>query len=94
MRLLDLELMLDEAVHPEYMIILSLELELIANEEAKLLLSLDLELLQSFLKDSIKLFLYMSGFRIYLLYFEINLAQIICQLIFSSLDVWINFFNL
>ena len=94
MRLLDLELVLDEAIHPKNMIVLSFEFKLIANEEAELLLSLHLKLLQSFLENSIELLLYMGSLRIYLLYLEIDLTEIISELIFSSLDIWIDFLNL
>jgi len=92
--LLDLELVLDEAIHPKNMIVLSFEFKLITNEEAELLLSLYLKLLQSFLENSIELLLYMGSFRIYLLYLEIDLTEIISELIFSSLDIWIDFLNL
>lgn len=94
MWLLDLELVLDEAIHPKNMIVLSFEFKLITNEEAELLLSLYLKLLQSFLENSIELLLYMGSFRIYLLYLEIDLTEIISELIFSSLDIWIDFLNL
>lgn len=94
MRLLDLELVLDEAIHPKNMIVLSFEFKLIANEEAELLLSLYLKLLQSFLENSIELLLYMGSLRIYLLYLEIDLTEIISELIFSPLDIWIDFLNL
>ena len=94
MRLLDLELVLDEAIHPKNVIVLSFEFKLIADEEAELLLSLYLKLLQSFLENSIELLLYMGSFRIYLFYLEIDLTEIISELIFSSLDIWIDFLNL
>lgn len=94
MGLLNLELMLDEAIHPKDMIILSLEFKLIADEEAELLLSLNLQLLQSFLEDSIQLLLDMGSFRVDLLYLKINFTEIIGELILSSLDVWIDFFDL
>ena len=94
MRLLDLELVLDEAIHPKNVIVLSFEFKLIADEEAELLLSLYLKLLQSFLENSIELLLYMGSLRIYLFYFEVDLTEIISELIFSSLDIWIDFLNL
>lgn len=94
MRLLDLELVLDEAIHPKNVIVLSFEFKLIANEEAELLLSLYLKLLQSFLENSIELLLYMGSLRIYLFYLEVDLTEIISELIFSSLDIWIDFLNL
>ena len=94
MRLLDLELVLDEAIHPKDVIVLSFEFKLIADEEAELLLSLYLKLLQSFLENSIELLLYMGSFRIDLLYLEIYLTEIISELIFSSLNIWIDFLNL
>lgn len=53
MRLLDFELMLDEAIHPQYVVVLSLKLELVADKKAELLLSLDLQLLQRFLENGV-----------------------------------------
>jgi hypothetical protein len=93
-RLLDFELMLDEAIHPQYVVVLSLKLELIADKKAELLLSLDLQLLQRFLENGVELFLYMGGFRINFFYLEVDFTEIISQLILPSFDVWINLFHL
>lgn len=43
MRLLDFQLVLDEAVHPKDVVVLTLQFQLVADQEAQLLLSLVLQ---------------------------------------------------
>lgn len=94
MGLLDLELMLNEAVHPKDVVILSLQLKLVADEETQLLLCLVLEFPQGLLEDCVELFFDEGGFRVDLFYLQVDLAQIVGQLILSAFDVRIDFFNL
>lgn len=86
--------MLDEAIHPEDVIILSFKLELIADEETKLLFCLVLELSQSLLEDGVKLLLDVGCFRVDFLDFQVDFAQIIGQLILAPFDIGIDFFDL
>jgi hypothetical protein len=86
--------MFDERIHPKYVIVLSFEFKLIADEKAQFLFSLILEFFQCFLKDCVELFFDVGCFGVNFFDFEIDFAEIVCELIFSTFDVGIDFFDI
>lgn len=94
MRLLDIELVLDKAIHPQNMVVLSFQLQLVADQKGQLFLGLVLQLLQSLLENSVELLLDVGGLGVNFLYFQVDFAKIVCKLVFPPLYVGVDFLHL
>lgn len=77
MRLLDIELVLDKAIHPENVVVLSFQLQLVADQKGQLFLGLVLQFLQGLLENGVELLLDVGGLRVNFLYFQVNFAEIV-----------------
>lgn len=77
MRLLDIELVLDKAIHPENVVVLSFQLQLVADQKGQLFLRLVLQFLQGLLENGVELLLDVGGLRVNFLYFQVNFAEIV-----------------
>ena len=64
MRLLDIELVLDKAIHPENVVVLSFQLQLVADQKGQLFLRLVLQFLQGLLENGVELLLDVGGLRV------------------------------
>lgn len=91
---LNLKLVLNKGVHPQYMIILPLKLQLITNQIRQLPLRLHLQLVQHFFEECINLFLHMRRLRVDLFDFEVYLGEILGELVLPTFDVGIDLFDL
>lgn len=88
------QLVLDEAVHPQDMVVLSFEFELVADEEAQFLLGLVLEFAEGFLEECVELFLDVRGLGVDFFDLEVDLAQVVGQLVLPPLDVRVDLLHL
>ena len=77
MRLLDIQLVLDKAIHPENVVVLSFQLQLVADQKGQLFLRLVLQFLQGLLENGVELLLDVGGLRVNFLYFQVNFAEIV-----------------
>ena len=77
MRLLDIELVLDKAIHPENVVVLSFQLQLVADQKGQLFLRLVLQFLQGLLENGVELLLDVGGLRVNFLYLQVNFAEIV-----------------
>ena len=77
MRLLDIQLVLDKAIHPENVVVLSFQLQLVADQKGQLFLGLVLQFLQGLLENGVELLLDVGGLRVNFLYFQVNFAEIV-----------------
>ena len=94
MRLLDIQLVLDKTIHPQYVVVLSFQLQLVADQKGQFFLCLVLQFLQCLLENRVELLLYMGCLCVDLLDFKVNFAEIVCQLIFPPLYVGVDFLHL
>lgn len=88
------QLPLNEGVHPQNMVILPLELQLIADEKAEFFLGLGLQLVQSLPEHGVELFFNMCGLGVDFFDLEIYFAEIVGQLVLPPLDIGVDILDL